>query len=393
MPRTYDAIVIGARCAGATTAMLLARQGLDVLLADRARFPSEIPHGHFIHQHGPRRLHDWGLLDRVLATGCPPASTFTTDVGDGALVGRHLVVDGIPFGLGPRRAALDGVLVDAAVEAGAELREAFPVRELVYDDGRVVGVRGGTGVEERARFVVGADGKHSAVAKWVQPDAYAAVPTLTCWYFSYWSGVAGDGLEIHSRSRRVVFAFPTNDELYAVFVAWPIDELERVRSDIERELLAVVDAVPELGGRVRAGRREDRLYGAASLPNYLRKPYGQGWALVGDAGCHKDPYGALGVCDALRDAELLASALADGVSGAVPEEDALARYEAQRNEATLPEYRQNIAQARLAPPPAEFLELRASIRGDDEATRRFYLAAEGLITPDWQLTKCPRPRD
>ena len=74
MERKYDIIVVGARCSGAPTAMLLARKGYKVLLADRARFPSEIAHGHFIHRHGPRRLRDWGLLDRVIATGCPPST-------------------------------------------------------------------------------------------------------------------------------------------------------------------------------------------------------------------------------------------------------------------------------------------------------------------------------
>jgi flavin-dependent dehydrogenase len=372
-----DAIVIGARCAGASTALLLARRGLDVMLVDRARFPSEIPHGHFIHRHGPARLRDWGLLDRVLATGCPPVTSITTDFGDFPLVGRDLAVDGVPVGLGPRRAALDAVLVEAAVEAGAQLRESFPVHELVYDEGRVVGVRSGS-QSERARLVIGADGKTSNVARWVEAPAYEDVPTLTCWYFSYWSGVPGDGLELYLHDRRVIFAFPTNDGLFAVFVAWPIDDLAIVRGDIERELLAVVDGVPELAERVRAGRREERLFGATALPNFLRRPYGPGWALVGDAGCHKDPYRALGVCDAFRDAELLADAVADALSAGVPEEEAFARYERRRNEATLPDYHENLHLARLGPFPPEVLDRRAAIRGDDEQTRGFYLASEGL---------------
>src|SRR5215469_18642457 len=104
--RRYDAIVVGARIAGAATAMLLARRGLDVLLVDRARFPSEIPHGHYVHMHGPLRLAAWGLLDRVLATGCPPITSITMDLGDFPLTGRGLVVDGVPVGVAPRRAAL-----------------------------------------------------------------------------------------------------------------------------------------------------------------------------------------------------------------------------------------------------------------------------------------------
>src|SRR6516165_9728432 len=117
--REYDAIVVGARCAGAASAMLLARRGFDVLLVDRARFPSEIPHGHYVHMHGPPRLAAWGLLDRVLATGAPAITSITTDLGDFPLTGRDLVVDGVPVGVAPRRAVLDQALIDAAIEAGA----------------------------------------------------------------------------------------------------------------------------------------------------------------------------------------------------------------------------------------------------------------------------------
>jgi flavin-dependent dehydrogenase len=379
----YDAIVVGARCAGATTAMLLARQGFDVLLVDRAGFPSDIPHGHFIHRHGPQRLKRWGLLDRVLDTNCPAVTSIAMDFGDFPLVGKDLSVDGAPVGLGPRRPALDRVLVEAAVEAGVELRERFSVDDLSLENGRVVGIRGratngGSPVSERARFVVGADGRNSGVAKRVEAPAYEAAPTATCWYFSYWSGVPGAGLELNLRDRRVIFAFPTNDGLFAVFVGWPIEELGTVRADSEGELLAAVDLVPELAERVRAGRREERVYGAAQLPNFLRQPGGPGWALVGDAGCHKDPYLALGVCDAFRDAELLAGAIGEVLSGGRPEDEALAEYERLRNEATLPDYQANLWQAQFKPLPAELFELRASVRGSQEATNHFLLMGEGL---------------
>ena len=120
MTGEYDAMVVGARCAGASTAMLLARKGHKVLLVDRSRFPSDIPHGHLIHRHGPRRLRDWGLLERLVATGCPPITALTRDIGPFPLVARDLVVDGIAAAYGPRRIVLDKLLVDAAVEAGVE---------------------------------------------------------------------------------------------------------------------------------------------------------------------------------------------------------------------------------------------------------------------------------
>jgi len=385
----YDAIVIGARCAGAATAMLLARKGHRVLLVDRATFPSDIPHGHLIHRQGPQRLARWGLLDRVLATGCPGLTTITSGMGDFALVGRDVSADGVPAACGPRRTALDHVLVDAAVEAGVELRPGFSVAELVTENGNVTGVRGGdrragTVVTERAAITIGADGRNSHVARAVGAPAYEEVPSLTCWYFSYWADAPANGLEIYDHHERAIFAFPTNDELLAVFVAWPSSDLSIVRADIERQFLAVLDRVPALAERVRAGRRADRFYGATDLRNFLRRPHGPGWALVGDAGCHKDPYLALGVCDAFRDAELLADAIDDGVSGRVAIADALSDYERRRNTATLPDYRLNLERARFTPLPPEQRQLRAALRDNPEAARQFFLTIEGF-TPREQF--------
>lgn len=379
----YDAIVIGARCGGAPTAMLLARKGHRVLLVDRAVFPSDIPHGHLIHRQGPRRLASWGLLDRVVATGCPAITSMTMDIGDFPLTGTDLSVDGVPVAIGPRRSTLDRILVDAAVEAGAELRVGFSVEALEKEGDRVIGVRGGdrrsgTAVSERATITIGADGRNSHVARAVGAEEYEQVPSLTCWYFSYWADVPGDALELYDRHGRVIFAFPTNDNLFAVFVAWPGSELAVVRADIERQFLAAVDGIPSLAERVRAGRRADRFYGATDLRNFLRKPHGPGWALVGDAGCHKDPYLALGVTDAFRDAELLANAIDEGLSGRCAMAESLAGYERARNEATLSDYRTNLSRARFSPQPPEFRSWRQSVQGNRDATRELYLTIEGL---------------
>jgi flavin-dependent dehydrogenase len=379
----YDVIVIGARCAGGPTSMLLARKGYKVLLVDRAAFPSEIPHGHFIHRGGPKRLARWGLLDRIVATGCPPVLSMTVDFGDFPLTGRDLMVDDVAFGYGPRRSALDKVLVDAAVEAGVTFREGFTVEELVTDGDRVTGIRGrdrhGAVVTEHATITVGADGRNSRVARMVQAPTYDVAPVMTCWYFSYWSGVAAMGLEIYVRGERIIFGFPTNGGLFALFVAWPAAHLSTVRADLERQFMASIAEVPGLHERVLAGRREERFLGATDLPNFFRKPYGLGWALVGDAGCHKDPYLALGICDALRDAELLTNALDDGLSGRRLLEEALMDYERQRNEATMPDYRENLFLAQFKPLPPDAYQLRGALRTSQADTNRFFLAREGLI--------------
>jgi flavin-dependent dehydrogenase len=262
----YDAIIIGARCAGSPTAMLLARQGYKVLLVDRAKFPSHLPHGHFIQRGGPRQLHKWGLLDQLIATGCPPVTTFKQDTSQFMIVGRDLAIGGVAFGYGPRRDVLDKILVDAAVAAGAELREKFSVQEIVTDGDKVTGIRGrgsnsGPTVTERARIVIGADGRYSMLARAVRALAYETRPTLMCYYFSYWSGVPDDGLEIYVKDRRIIVAHPTTDQLLAVFVGWPIEEFHQVRADIEGSHTKALDLVPELAERVRNGRREERFYG------------------------------------------------------------------------------------------------------------------------------------
>lgn len=383
----YDAIVIGARCGGAATAMLLARKGHRVLLVDRATFPSDVPQGHLIHRGGPKRLASWGLLDRVVATGAPAITSMVHEIGDLPIAARDLEVNGVPIACGPRRSALDHVLVNAAVAAGAELRAGYSVEALMMDGDRVTGIRGGdrrggTTSTERATITIGADGRRSHVARTVAAPEYEVVPSLTCWYFSYWADVPSDTLEVYDRRGRAIFAFPTNDGLFAVFVAWPAAELALVRANIEAQFLEALEVVPSLAERVRAGRRADRFYGATDLRNFLRKPFGNGWALVGDAGCHKDPYLALGVCDAFRDAELLANAVDDALAGRLAIEDALAGYERQRNDATLSEYRANVERARFAPLPPEHRQLRAALRENPEGSRALLLTIEGLAPRD-----------
>jgi len=169
----FDAIVVGARCAGSPTAMLLARNGYRVLLVDRATFPSDTISTHVVQPTGVGSLRRWGLLDRLIVTGCPPIHTYTFDFGPFTIAGSP-GTDNTPVAYCPRRTVLDKLLVDAAAEAGADVREGFTVEEVVLDDDRVVGVRGhgkdGRSVTDHARVVVGADGLHSLVAATVEPE-------------------------------------------------------------------------------------------------------------------------------------------------------------------------------------------------------------------------------
>jgi 2-polyprenyl-6-methoxyphenol hydroxylase-like FAD-dependent oxidoreductase len=375
----YDAIIVGARAAGSPTAMLLARKGHRVLLVDRATFPSDTLSTHYIHQPGIARLRCWGLLDRLVATGCPPARDLVFDVGPFALSGTPPPSDGALDGYAPRRTVLDTLLVEAAAEAGAEVRTGFPVDELVFEDGAVVGIRSGDTVE-RARVVVGADGRNSFVARAVDATAYDDRPGLACAYYTYWGGVESEAVELYPREGRMVMGgAQTNDGLMIVIAFWPRAEFKSVRADVERSFDEALALAPPLAERLAAGERAERFYGIADLPFYYRKPYGPGWALVGDAGYHKDPITAQGITDAFRDAELLSDALDSGFTGARGLDDALADYERVRNEETRPMYELTYEFASLAPPSAEQQALFGMLREDQEQTNRFFGTVAGTV--------------
>lgn len=371
----YDVIVVGARCGGSPTAMLLAGKGYRVLLVDRASFPSDTMSTHYVMAPGVVRLRRWGLLDQVAASKCPAVRHQTVDIGPFALKGSAPPLEGMGEHYAPRRTVLDKILVDAAVAAGAELRERFLVQHLLWDDGTVVGVRGGhrdgAEVTERARLVVGADGQHSLVARAVAAPVYRERPSLTCTYYTYWSGVALSGPEMYLRDRRWMAILPTNDELVCLPVQWPAMEAKEFRSDIEGNYLKTLDLAPDLADRIHGARREAHFIGTADLPNHFRKPYGPGWALVGDAGYHKDPNLAQGISDAFRDAELLADAIDSGLAGRRPIEEAMADYERLRNEAAMPGYELDCQLATLEPPPPVMQQLFGALHGNQEETNRF----------------------
>jgi 2-polyprenyl-6-methoxyphenol hydroxylase-like FAD-dependent oxidoreductase len=380
----YDAIVVGARCAGAPTAMLLARKGYRVLLVDKATFPSDTISTHIIWPHGAEVLDRWGLFDRLAATGCPPiALRMIFDVGPFALQGAVSGANGGRGGLCPRRTVLDKLLVDAAVEAGAELREGFTMEDLLWDDGRVAGIRGrrrnGESVEERARVVVGADGVHSLVAKAVRAPEYDTKPPIATYYYTYYRGFPADDIEQHVRVHEGVGCFPTHDGLTLIAGVWPSRRFPEVRADVEGHLWKALESAPSVAERLRAARREEKWVGTAGVANYFRRPYGPGWALVGDAGYDKDPLTAQGISDAFLDADGLVGALDDGWTARRPLEEALAEHQERRDRRARPMYEFTCQLAALEPAPPPMQELFAALHGNREETDRFYAALTGAV--------------
>ena len=382
--KPYDAIVVGARCAGAPTAMLLARRGHRVLLLDRARFPSDTLSTHVVHPRGVAALARWGVRDRLAATGCPPIHTYAFDFGPFTIEGSPGSAES-PAAYCARRTVLDKLLVDAAVAAGAELREGFAVDELLFaDDGRVLGVRGrdrgGARVAEHARIVVGADGRNSFVARAVRTPAYREREPLLAVYYSYWSGLPMNGrFETRIRPERGFAAAPTHDGLTMLVGGWPHRELDTHKGDAEGEFLRMLDLAPVFAARVRDARRESRWF-AAAVPNFFRRPFGPGWALVGDAGYTKDPITAQGISDAFVDAERIAAAIAHGLADG-DFDAALGAAQRERDAHALPMYEFTCQLASMAPPPPQMRQLLGAVCRNAQASDAFVRMNAGETSP------------
>jgi 2-polyprenyl-6-methoxyphenol hydroxylase-like FAD-dependent oxidoreductase len=231
-----------------------------------------------------------------------------------------------------------------------------------------------------ARVVIGADGRHSLVAKAVAPEQYNEKPPLLCGYYAYWSGLPMHGrFETYIRAHRGFAACQTHDDLTMIVGGWPFAEFEANKHDLEGNYMKLFDLAPAFAERLRTAKRETRVVGAA-VPNFFRKPFGPGWALVGDAGYTKDPITAQGITDAFRDAELLAAALDDSLSGRCLFELALAEYQATRD-AALPMYEFTCQLATLEPPPPELQQVLGAVHGNQEAMDAFCRVNAGGLSP------------
>ncbi|HEX9258760.1 MAG TPA: FAD-dependent monooxygenase, partial [Acidimicrobiales bacterium] len=288
----YDAVVVGARVAGAATAMLLARRELRVLVVDRNAEGSDTLSSHALMRGAVTRLDRWGLLERVWAAGTPVITTAAFHYGNEVLRLDVPPTDSVPGLAAPRRTLLDRLLVDAARQSGASVRHQTRLLDLERDkDGRVRAVlladTGGSTRRISTDLVVGADGMRSTVARLVgapvtRQGTHASAFILRhitgadlrrdAYLWLYQPGLGGG-------------VIPTNGDAWCVFAAMPPARFRsEARRDPESSMAATLRALDTgIAESVAAATPAGPVRSWPGVPGRFRKAYGPGWALVGDA--------------------------------------------------------------------------------------------------------------
>ena len=376
----FEVIVVGARVAGSATAMLLARAGLRVLAVDRAHFPSDTLSTHQVQLPGGALLRRWGILDKLIDRGTPPARGVVFDPGPAVLRGDYAPHDGVDAVYSPRRTLLDSLLIAEARAAGATVEEAFIVEEVV-GDARVTGIRGRTKGGDRSRtitahLVVGADGKHSTVARAVGAREYRARPATTAACYGYFAGLPVKGGEVYTRPDRVVGLWPTGDNLTIVYLGVPAARFPEVRgADGFRRAIA---EVADLGDRLSAAQLAEHVRGTTDVPGVIRRPYGPGWALAGDAGLVMDPITGQGIGNALRDADALSAAIVATLGGGGGGARGFGDYHRRRDAARRPMYDMTARFAAFRPDRGGEV-LFPALAGDRARVTRFLGVLTGTV--------------
>lgn len=342
---TADVIVVGGRCAGAPVAMLLARAGLRVRLLERAHQLGDVVSGHMIKPAGAARLREWGLLGELLDVPTPAITAATLWVGGEPRPAPPMPAD--RTALAPRRYVLDRLLLAAARDAGADVRLGVTARGVLRAGGRVTGVRT-TAADLRARLIIGADGRHSVIARAVGADWTWLRPSATYGYYTYWSGAQVDRMHAWIEPGLFAGVFPTNDGKALMFYQAPAAGFADARLAPGERYRRVLDDRPALRQLLAGAKVTEHIRGIGDLPTFFRRSAGPGWALIGDAGHHKDPLIARGIADAFRDAAVLADTVTRHWDSGLDE--AVAAYERRRDRDARPLAEANLTIAALDRP-------------------------------------------
>lgn len=327
-----DAVVVGARCGGAATALLLARAGAQVLLVDKGAYGTDNLSTHALMRGAVLQLDRWGVLPEIAAAGTPPVRSTTFCYADSDISVPIEPKHGVSALYAPRRALLDRLLVDAAVRSGVDVRYGVHVDDVMVDgSGRVTGISaidGGARRHIEASIVIGADGLHSTIARRVRAPRIVEGRHSTAVLYSYWQGLPADGYSWWFKPGASMGTIPTNDAATCLFVSVPAarfrDEIRGNAGVAYKRLIRQIS--PALAERLDKAFCVEPVRGFGGHEGFIKRGTGPGWALVGDAGYFKDPLTAHGITDAFRDAELLARAVIRGT------DDALAAYETARHD-------------------------------------------------------------
>ena len=378
MSERADAVVVGARCAGSAVATALARAGRSVVALDRVGFPADTISTHLLFPGGVAELARLGAYERVRALGAPPLGEAMVAGAGFAPQATFRAVDGYAHAWCVRRPGLDAALVATAREAGADVRERAKVHDLLWDGGRVAGVRwtdaDGTERELRAPLVVGADGRRSTIARRVGVQApYRASANQRACYFAYVTDEdAGPRRSVAAQwreGRELGTAFPCDGGLTLVLLMPPVERAGEFRADLTGTFERTIAAMPGLAARLDGCALATKVRSATETTSYFRRSSGPGWALPGDAGHFKDPVTAQGIRDALRFGRLLGEAVAPVLDDPAALDRAVAAWERRRERECVETYAWTNGLARAeAMTPLE-VELYRALAADGELVR------------------------
>jgi 2-polyprenyl-6-methoxyphenol hydroxylase-like FAD-dependent oxidoreductase len=362
--------------------MLLARRGLRVLLMDRVSFPSDTVSSHYLHHGGVACLERWNLLDTIQALGAPGIDAMRFDFGLFCLRASPATQGDHRRAYAPTRLLLDAALVEAAHDAGVELRLDCTATAVVSDHDRVTGIRyrtrrGVTGVE-RCHALVGADGKHTRIGQAVGARVQDSAPSRTSGSYAYWSGIEVPELSVSIGAGSVVIAFPTVSSLTCVYVAVPAEQ--HWRENRIAHYRDAMFAIAPLADHRASARQESSLRGSRDLGPTRRQACGQNWLLAGDARHHDDPLLAQGMSNSFLDAEVAAEAIAVGLDGGSLSRE-LDSYATRRWRDTAAIYELGGLLASFQPSP-RVVQFLLALRDNAEATADFFGAIAGTCRPD-----------
>ena len=377
----YDVIIVGSRIAGSTTAFLAAKAGCKVLLIDRHKFPSDTISTSYIHQSGCIRLNKWGMLDKIIESGCPAIDGTLMQIDDVVLSGVTSSDRSQRSAYAPRRFLLDSLLIQFAQEQNVEFRDRCTLKDVLFENDRCVGVRiknsNGQYEDVHAKLVIGADGMRSSVAKQVGAQYVVNQPTLTGVYYAIWD--IQRGYELYECGNNWVGVIPSNDSLI-VPVYYPIEDFDLIKGNALQEYLSVIaDVVPDLRDQMSESNQIGKLWGTGDQQNFFRKASGPGWALVGDSAHHKDSITAFGITDGIAQAELLANAIATTIDEPDALDAALAEYEQTLLKEMYPSYQETLDLANTEKKGERKGVLKAISQNDKAIS--MYLDAVGGLRP------------